>query len=461
MQRRELLKRACLSAAAVKLTAAGVTTTAFSGCHAGRALSTNAAATALSSASAAASQGDGASLASPRGSADGMADPSKPIDWSEVRAQFLLDPAVVHLGSLLLSSHPRSVREAIQRHRDGLDRNPVQYWRENNVRLRSEARAAAATYWGVDSEDVALTESTTHGLATLYNGLHLQPGDEIVSTPHDHPATRRSLAYKAERSGAELRIVTLYDGPEVSETSLVQPLLDAVTDRTRVMAVTWVHSGTGVKLPVRALAAGLAEVNASRDPADQVLLCVDGVHGFGIEDEDMKSLGADFLSAGCHKWVFGPRGTGALFAARTEVWNRVSPTIPSFGPLHTPGGAMSPGGFQAFEHRWALPEAFAFITAIGRRPIAERSHALARQFKEGLRAIPKARLHTPLDSQLSAAIVCFEMRGLKTAALVERLWERGIVITESPYESRYARVTPSILNTPEDVEAALRALREL
>lgn len=56
--------------------------------------------------------------------------------------------------------------------------------------------------------------------------------------------------------------------------------------------------------------------------------------------------------------------------------------------------------------------------------------------------------------------LCFELEGLTPAQTVERLKERGIVAsTTPPYKYEYARVTPSLWNTPEDVEATLRAIR--
>lgn len=68
------------------------------------------------------------------------------------------------------------------------------------------------------------------------------------------------------------------------------------------------HSSTGLKMPVRRIADALAEINAGRSEADRVLLVVDGVHGFGVEDETVAQMGCDFFVAGTHKWIFGPRG---------------------------------------------------------------------------------------------------------------------------------------------------------
>jgi selenocysteine lyase/cysteine desulfurase len=56
-------------------------------------------------------------------------------------------------------------------------------------------------------------------------------------------------------------------------------------------------------------------------PEDRVFLCVDGVHGFGVEAATPAALGCDSLVAGCHKWLFGPRGTGLIWG-RSDAWVR-------------------------------------------------------------------------------------------------------------------------------------------
>ena len=97
-------------------------------------------------------------------------------DWPGVRAEFALDPNRVHLSSFLLAAHPRSVRKAIERHRHGLDRNPVEYLHANEARLTGEVRAAAGRHLGVPADEIALTDSTTMGLGLLYTRLSLRGG---------------------------------------------------------------------------------------------------------------------------------------------------------------------------------------------------------------------------------------------------------------------------------------------
>ena len=163
-----------------------------------------------------------------------------------------------------------------------------------------------------------------------YHGLPLRAGDEVLTTVHDHYSTHESLRLATLRSGATLRKVALYGKPaDATIDSMAEAVKQAIVPSTRVVAITWVHSSTGVKTPVRAIADVIASANASRPPDRRILLCVDGVHGLGVENVTMADLGCDFIVAGTHKWMFGPRGTGVIWG-RAELWPLLRPTIPAF-----------------------------------------------------------------------------------------------------------------------------------
>jgi len=94
-----------------------------------------------------------------------------------------------------------------------LRREPAGYFEERFFQADGEVRASAARYMGGAADDIALTDSTTMSLATLYRGLPLRPGQEVVTTTHDHYATHENLRLCAARSGVTRRKVALYDQP--------------------------------------------------------------------------------------------------------------------------------------------------------------------------------------------------------------------------------------------------------
>ena len=251
------------------------------------------------------------------------------------------------------------------------------------------------------------------GLGLLYTGLRLRPGDEVLTTEHDFYATHEALRLRQVRDGVTVRRVRLYDDPESADaTQMVQRLAAAVTPATRVVAVTWVHSSSGVKLPIAAMAAELARANAGRAEADRLLFCVDGVHGFGVEDTTPADLGCDFLVSGCHKWLFGPRGTGLIWG-RAEAWSRITPVVPSFSfdsigawiqgvePAGPPGPAATPGGLPQLRAPVGPRRGFRAATGDRRRPGSEPhpgtgDGAQGRARRHG----PRATAHSPLTRRV-------------------------------------------------------------
>jgi isopenicillin-N epimerase len=419
-----------------------------------------------------------------RGSVSGLvaaAGLSGPLDaapaagfetWEDVRDLFDLSPDKIHMSAMLITSHPRPVRDAIERHRLGLDRDPVDYLRENGSRLTEAAREAAGARLGVPARRVALTDSTTAGVGLVYTGLDIRPNQHVLVADGDYYVTHESLRLLSQRTGTGVRRVALGPARDADADAIAARVADAVERGTRLVALTWVHSGTGLKMPVAAIAERIAAINEERDAEDAVLIGLDAVHGFAVEPEDLPALGVDYLMAGCHKWLFGPRGTGVVgFSARGL--RAVRPTIPSFDDpevfsawyadrdprFANNGRRMTPGGFKPFEHRWALADAFELHERIGPAQVSGRTHALASALKEALAGIPGLTLHTPVDPALSSGIVAFDVEGATPEALVARLSARGIVASVAPYPRPFARLTPSVRNSMRDVERAAAAVR--
>lgn len=406
--------------------------------------------------------------------------PDGTVDWRAVRELFPLRSDWVHLASFLFVSHPKPVARSIDEFRRKLDSDVV--WGEIAALTDSEGRPYAAVkraladYTGGKPLEISLTSNTTGALAMAYHGLRIRADQEILTTEHEHYSHHESIRYAAARSGARVRYVALYDsGANANAGQMVDRLSRAIGPKTRAVGVTWVHSSTGVKIPVEAMAAAVARANRGRAPADRCLLIVDGVHGFANQDVDVAKLGADLFASATHKWLCAPRGTGFLWG-RADVWPELRPTIPAFDPdgletwdawmnrkelPPTTAAFMSPGGFVAYEHVLAVPAAVTLHRTIGRDRIAARIAELNGAFREGAAKMSRLTLHTPRDPNLSGGISSFEVAGLTPQQVTDRLAAKKIRTNASPYKISYARVSAGMMNAPEDVETVLRALRAL
>lgn len=360
-----------------------------------------------------------------------------PRDWASIKAQFPLSQDVRHFDAFVLATHPKPVRDAIERHRRGLDADPAGYLREHELELDRRVLEAAARYLEVPPE-FAFTDSTTMGLGLVYGGIRFK--GRPVATEHDFYSTHEALRLRF----GEFRTIRLYEDP--AQATVSEMVEAARSTRAGLLALTWVHSGTGVKIPAQ-------EIAAAVKPAVVVL---DGVHGLAADDLPIDSV--DVLVAGTHKWLGGPRGTGLVW---TRNWNRLEAIIPPFHP-GTPAGDWNPGGYHTFEHRWALAEAFDFHHRIGRTNVTKRIQRLATRLKQGLAELRDVRLITPMAEAVSAGIVCFEVAGMDPPTAVDRLRrEHRVSASVTPYAQPYVRLGTGLWVDERDVDAALDAITGL
>ena len=369
-----------------------------------------------------------------------------------VRSLFPLQRGVHHLAAFVFVSHPAPRRDAIERHRRGLDRDADAYLDAHQGALEQAVDDAARAYLGAEPDSIAFTDSTTMGLGLLYGGLKLEPGDEVVTDGARLLRDPRSLA-----SAFRARPDPGPPHPAVPGRSQHLGRRARLERRRR----GWSEDPRGGHhlgpLRVRGADPGPPIADVVDRKNGRTLLCVDGVHGFGVEDQTVGSLGCDVLVAGSHKWLFGPRGTGLVWArpgsgrppGRPSRASTAAPTAPGSRAAprrrarERPG---TPGGFHSFEHRWALAEAFALHGRIGKRRVQQRIHELASRLKQGLASIRSVRLVTPRSPGLSAGVVVFDVGTQDPQRVVDELLRRRIVASVTPYAERHVRLGAGIPN---------------
>ncbi|WP_434590368.1 aminotransferase class V-fold PLP-dependent enzyme [Pseudomonas sp. R4-83] len=382
--------------------------------------------------------------------------------WAQLQQLFEQDPDYLHFSNFLITSHPRPVREAIARHRAALDKNPglAMDWDLGVIEQREEnVRVWAGRYLETSPKQIALTGSTTEGLATIYGGVHVRADQEILTTVHEHYATHTTLALRSERDGTRVRKIPLFkDVFSASQAEILASIDNAIRPQTRVLGMCWVHSGSGLKLPIGEIGAIVDKHNRGRSDADRIVYVVDGVHGFGVDNLNFAQMNCDFFIAGTHKWMFGPRGTG-IICSRFEEVKYVTPVIPTFSEATAFSTTMTPGGYHAFEHRWALDEAFKLHLQLGKAEVEARIHALNSYLKQRLQQRPQIELVTPLSPQLSAGFTFFRVRGKDSDKVAAHLMANRVIADAVHRDvGPVIRTAPGLLNDEAQIDRLLAVL---
>ncbi|MFV3327522.1 aminotransferase class V-fold PLP-dependent enzyme [Pseudomonas sp. NY15372] len=392
------------------------------------------------------------------------AEPASPVltgpdKWRQLRTLFPLDPQVAHFANFLVTAHPRPVQAAIDRHRADLDRNPaalMDWESQYEWQREDEVRDWAARYLEVGPRQIALTGSTTEGLAMIYGGLKLAHGQEILTTEHEHYSTHKALAFRTQRQGTPVRKIRLFDKPwEVSTDQVLSTIEQNLRPETRVLGMTWVHSGSGVKLPVGQIGELVRRHNRERSEAERILYVVDGVHGFGVENLRFADFNCDYFIAGTHKWMFGPRGTGIICAASTKMDN-LTPSVATFSRDEDFATIMTPGGYHAFEYRWALGEAFKLHLQLGKADVQARIHQLNSLLKARLAEHPQVELVTPRSEAFSAGFTFFRIKDRDPDAIAAHLVTNK-VMSDAVYRDAgpVIRLAPSLLNDEQQIDRVM------
>src|SRR6185436_15545377 len=150
--------------------------------------------------------------------------------------------------------------------------NPDHFLRFERPRALRAAAARLSVFVGTKTEDLVFVENATSGMNAVLRSLEFRPGDEILATTHVYNAVRQTIREVCRRTGAKL-IEARIDLPVSNEKSLVEPIKNKFSRRTRLLVLDHIASPTGLIFPVKRLAA-LARARGAK-------VLVDGAHAPG------------------------------------------------------------------------------------------------------------------------------------------------------------------------------------
>jgi selenocysteine lyase/cysteine desulfurase len=307
-------------------------------------------------------------------------------------------------------------------------------------------RERVAGLLGADTDEIALTESTTDGIARIASALDWEPGDVVVRTDLEHPAGVLPWQQLEAEAGVEVRVVET-EGGRLDRDAFA----DAVADARLVCfsAITWTH---GTRLPVSEL------VEIANDAGAFTL--VDAVQSPGQAPMDVHAWGADAVAAAGHKWVLGPWGAGFLYVAR-DVAEEMSPASAGYRGVadstasdieYAPGAKRFEVGTTTPAAHAGLVEGIDAVESVGLETIESRIADLTDRLKRG---VGEERLMSPMEFE--SGLVTVDVAD--PAATVERLAEQGIIIRDLPHPDG-VRVSVHAVSTEREIDAVVDALRE-
>jgi isopenicillin-N epimerase len=237
------------------------------------------------------------------------------------RSLWWLDPAVTFLNHGSFGACPKAVLEYQNSLRRELEREPVSFMVRELEPLLDKARAALARFVGARPRSMAFVANATSGVNAVLRSLRFRDGDEILVTDHEYNACRNVVDYVAEQSGARV-VVARIPFPVANEDQIIEPILNAITPRTRIALVDHVTSQTALVLPLERI---VSEVEGRGVP-----VLVDGAHAPGMVPLSLEKLGASYYTGNCHKWICAPKGAALLYI-REDRQEGIRPTVISHG----------------------------------------------------------------------------------------------------------------------------------
>lgn len=363
---------------------------------------------------------------------------------SEFRHLWALDPEVAFLNHGSFGAAPIPVLAAQQAIRMRMELEPVRFFSHDLEALLDAARVALGAFVGADPDDLAFVDNATTGLNAVLRWLPLAAGDDLLTTDHEYNACRNAMSAVADPAGA--RVVTVaVRFPISARDEVMEPILAAVTSRTKLAVLDHVTSATALVFPIEDLVRELATRGVDT--------LVDGAHAPGMLDLDLRRLGAAYYVGNLHKWVCAPKGASFLHVRR----DRQAGTH----PLAVSHGANSPRTDRSrfrLEADWtgtrdpsawlAVPSAIETIGGLlpgGWEAIRARNRALAFHARDLLcealaipAPVPDAMLGSMVSVPLPGETATGEVQGvdLYSDPVHAALLERGIQALVTPWPQR-------------------------
>ena len=294
--------------------------------------------------------------------------------------------------------------------------------------MLEEIRAEVAAFINAKPGEIFFVRCIAEGLNTISRMYGWEPGDEILISDQENPASILPFFVVEPIFGTRTAAFCGLGNQE----QIIENFKNALNERTRMAVTSHVFHTNGTAIPA-------AEICREAE-ARGVITVLDGAQAAGNIDIDVREIGCSFYLLSCHKWLCGPEGVAAVYIREDRI-----------GEARVPfGGVGMQDSFDVTEHTIqmkpdarrfeyggrhtpmyaAFSESIRFAGEIGTERIRRRTKELHRYCRKAFEErVPWAEILSPEDERLRTAIFAFHIPGADHRELVRRVWEDcGIII---------------------------------
>ncbi|MBG81350.1 MAG: cysteine desulfurase CsdA [Phycisphaerae bacterium] len=407
-----------------------------------------------------------------------MTSPEYPLDVHAIRQQFPLlgrkvhgEKTLVYLDSAATTPKPQAVIDAVNRHYSlgtaNVHRAAHELSEEATEAYEGARRSVSQFINASSSNEIIFTRSATEAVnlvANAWGPANLKPGDEILVTEMEHHANIVPWQLLESRLGVSLKFIPMNDHG-VLEMDAFQSLL---TDRTRLVAATWISNALGTVNPIEDI------VSIAREAGAATL--VDATQALPHRPVDVTGLGADFIVFSGHK-MYAPTGIGCLWG-REQLLEEMPPWQGGGDMIETVSFEKTtynrlPWKFEAGTPHIAgaigLGAAVNWLTDLGMANIATQESMLLGELAGTLSAIERVTLVG--DPEHRAAAISFMVEGMHPHDVGAMLDKHGIAVRTGHHCAQptmqhfkvpaTVRASLGVFNNQSDIEALDKALRRV
>ncbi|MEI3206168.1 MAG: SufS family cysteine desulfurase [Lachnospiraceae bacterium] len=354
------------------------------------------------------------------------------ISVNEIRKDFPLleNQKVIYLDTAATSQKPVCVLEAEREFYEKYNANPLRGLYELGeaaTEKYEEARETVREFLNAkEAAEIIFVRNATEGLnlvAYSFGSLVLKPGDEILVSIMEHHSNLLPWQQAAARTGAVVKYLECTEDGKYTE----EAFKEALSDRTKIVAMTQVSNVLGCKNDIKRFAQLAHEAGA--------YFVADGAQSVPHMAVDVQDLDVDFLAFSGHK-MYAPMGIGVLYAKRElleqmppflcggEMIDSVSRTGAVWAevPHKFEAGTVNGGG------AWALKAAIEYIRSLGFSALQGRELALTTQAMEELKRIPYVNIIGSRDPKEHNGIVNFTVEGVHPHDIASILDGAGVAV---------------------------------